>query len=85
MNYAINSKMKTNEFLCKAFQLPKNKFIEFQMSRWEDAKFFGIERSFRSKHQDHAGWFLAVTLFYHEFSVNLYDRRHADVRAKEEI
>jgi hypothetical protein len=76
--------MKVDSYHCKALRLSKNKYVEFQISRWQDAKFFEVESRVRGKGEDHSGFTFSFTMFYHEFCFSFYDRRHADVRAKEE-
>jgi hypothetical protein len=76
--------MKPGDWHCKNFTLSKNKSAELQLSRWEDSRFFDLDAQIRSKNHDHAGFRVALTLFYYEFSLDFYDHRHADVRFKEQ-
>lgn len=61
----------------KYISVSKNKSLELQVSRWKDAKFFDYEFFIR-RNQDHAGFTMSLTLFYHELSIDFYDNRHLD-------
>ena len=74
--------MKTKIFLCKEIQVFKNKSIELQLSRWEDSPMFSAEYYNRGSNQDHKGFSLSVTLFYHEVRIDFYDHRHSEGSAE---
>ena len=71
--------MKKNDYRCLTVPVSKLKTMEFQISRWEDAKCFEIDGHISRKGiHDHHGFEFAVTLFWYEFRFSFYDCRHVE-------
>jgi hypothetical protein len=65
-------------YRCWNLRLSQHKSVEFQISRWPDAKMFDAEFRWRPR-RDHAGVELSITAFWCEFRTAFYDHRHWDV------
>lgn len=63
---------------CWYFPLSKNKGIEFQISRWPQAKLFDCSFWYRNSKMDHKGVEVTITLFRYEFRIDFYDTRHTE-------
>lgn len=75
LNFSISNPF-SNEFknlFCKADQLYKNKFWEFEVYRSQILFEFGFNITTRC---DHAGIDLTLGLFGHTIHLNIYDNRH---------
>lgn len=57
-----------------------NKALELQMSIWNNSPMFGLEWSYRTKHEDHQGLDIDLTIFHLELAFAFYDVRHAEYR-----
>lgn len=71
-----NDKMQ-KDYVCKDWQISKNKSVELQITNWRGASnFFTIDVDTCWFGMDHAGPEFNISIGPYEFMLKLYDHRH---------
>jgi len=72
-------KSNHKNYICKNWNISKNKSFEFQLSRLENIDIlFGFNLDLRWRKCDHAGPKLTIDILNYMIHFNIYDRRHWD-------